>query len=143
MLRLNVDMKSTLELASIGEAASRFGLATHVLRHWETQGLLDPVRASGQRRYGSRELHRIATIVRAKQAGLSLDRIEAMMNTGDVRARREVLGRQRDELRAAIAAAESAVEMIDRAMDCEHDDFTACPHYRAAMSVASLPTDDA
>jgi MerR family copper efflux transcriptional regulator len=34
MLRLNVDMKS------IGEVATRFGLPTHVLRHWESEGLL-------------------------------------------------------------------------------------------------------
>ena len=138
MLRLNVDMKSTPELVSIGEAASRFGLATHVLRHWEMQGLLDPARESGQRRYGGRELHRIATIVRAKQAGLSLERIAAMLNTSDVRERREVLRGQREELRAAIEAAERAAEMIDCAMDCEHDDFTACPHYRATISAAGL-----
>ena len=29
---------------SIGELAGRFGLETHVLRHWESEGLLDPER---------------------------------------------------------------------------------------------------
>ncbi|MEU1481969.1 MerR family DNA-binding transcriptional regulator [Streptomyces sp. NPDC005760] len=28
---------------SIGALAARFGLATHVLRHWESMGLLHPV----------------------------------------------------------------------------------------------------
>ena len=27
---------------SIGELAERFGLETHVLRHWESEGLLEP-----------------------------------------------------------------------------------------------------
>ena len=29
---------------TIGELAARFGLATHVLRHWEDMGLLSPAR---------------------------------------------------------------------------------------------------
>lgn len=32
----------------IGEIAGHFGLPTHVLRHWETIGLLSPARASGE-----------------------------------------------------------------------------------------------
>ncbi|WXK67305.1 MerR family DNA-binding transcriptional regulator [Nonomuraea sp. N2-4H] len=34
-------MKSTPMMA-IGEVAARFGLAPHVLRHWEAMGLLSP-----------------------------------------------------------------------------------------------------
>ncbi len=36
-MRLNADMKSNDggETMSIGEIAGRFGLPTHVLRHWE------------------------------------------------------------------------------------------------------------
>lgn len=127
-------MKSTPPLLHIGAAAERFGLATHVLRHWESLGLLKPARVSGQRRYGDKELHRIATIMRAKQAGLSLDRIEEMLNTRDGQARREVLLRQREELQATIDAAEGAVQMLSCALECSHDDFTQCPHYRAAMA---------
>jgi DNA-binding transcriptional MerR regulator len=42
---------------SIGALAARFGLATHVLRHWESMGLLHPVRdAGGRRRYGADDL---------------------------------------------------------------------------------------
>jgi hypothetical protein len=45
--RLNVTMKSSSDEAtsSINEIANRFWLATHVLRHWETTGLLTPARA--------------------------------------------------------------------------------------------------
>ncbi|GAA0901130.1 MerR family transcriptional regulator [Virgisporangium aurantiacum] len=49
---------------TIGELAHRFGLATHVLRHWETMGLLTPDRdGAGQRRYGRADLTRVALIL--------------------------------------------------------------------------------
>ncbi|WP_375546898.1 MerR family transcriptional regulator, partial [Streptomyces gossypii] len=34
---------------SIGALAARFGVATHVLRHWESKGLLHPGRDAGGR----------------------------------------------------------------------------------------------
>ena len=34
-------------MLTIGELATRFGLATHVLRHWEDEGLLSPARRAG------------------------------------------------------------------------------------------------
>lgn len=35
----------------IGELAARFGRGTHVLRHWEDQGLLTPAERVNGRRY--------------------------------------------------------------------------------------------
>ncbi|MEU7915795.1 MerR family transcriptional regulator [Microbispora bryophytorum] len=61
---LNVDMKSSATIG-IGEAAARFGLATHVLRHWESVGLLTPARVAGdRRRYGPGDLFRVAVLER-------------------------------------------------------------------------------
>ncbi|MFC7403694.1 MerR family transcriptional regulator [Georgenia alba] len=144
MLGLNVDMKSSApseaaaasrpEPVSIGEVAARFGLATHVLRHWESVGLLDPARRSGQRRYGPVEYERIATILRAKEAGLGLEQISAMLTTTDPQERRDVLRDQQRELRRTIAAAERALTMISHVLECDHEDFIRCPHYRAAMA---------
>ena len=72
ILRLHVDMKSSATM-SIGEAAGHFGLATHVLRHWETMGLLSPPRATGgRRRYERSDLYRVASVLLAKEAGLAL-----------------------------------------------------------------------
>ncbi len=66
-------MKSSGE--SIGEAAVRFGLETHVLRHWESAGLLRPGRdGAGRRRYADADAVRIAVILRNKAAGLSSTR---------------------------------------------------------------------
>jgi len=56
----------------IGDLAARFGLATHVLRHWEDVGLLTPAaRVAGRRQYDESHVARVVMIQRAKAAGLS------------------------------------------------------------------------
>jgi len=119
---------------SIGEIAARFGLATHVLRHWEATGLLNPARAGSRRRYGPDDLYRVAVIMRAKEAGLGLDEIREMITSSDPARRRAVLRRRRDELAERIARAQASLDLIECALDCEHDDFTSCPHFQAVVS---------
>lgn len=46
-------MKSS-EALTIGELAQRFGLATHVLRYWESMGLLKPARRTDVSAYTDR-----------------------------------------------------------------------------------------
>lgn len=136
MLRLNVDMKSSDDATpfTIGEIAQRFGLATHVLRHWESIGLLTPARFRGQRRYRHADLYRVATILRAKQAGLSLDQIHQMITVRDPEQRTTILGEHSDQLRQRIAATQQALDVIGRALRCEHEDFTRCPDFQEAMT---------
>lgn len=130
-------MKSTGAPAwmSIGEIAARFGLAAHVLRHWESVGLLTPPRAvAGRRRYGPDHLYRIAVILRAKAAGFGLDDIREMIAAQSPAARAEVLRRHRAELARRIAQAQASLELIDCALTCDHDDFTSCPHFQAMVA---------
>jgi MerR family transcriptional regulator, copper efflux regulator len=134
MLRLNIDMKSSGTMLSIGVIAQRFGLATHVLRHWESMGLLTPTRVSGQRRYTDDDPYRVAAILRAKQAGLSLGQIRQMITTTDPARRAAILRERRDELRHRIAAAQQALDLIERVLNCRHQDFTRCPRYREAVA---------
>ncbi|WP_376772968.1 helix-turn-helix domain-containing protein [Streptomyces himalayensis] len=123
------------EAMSIGAAAERFGLATHVLRHWEAMGLLTPVRdAAGRRRYGTADLTRVAVILRAKEAGLSLDTIRSMAVTSDPSARRDILRAEADSLRSRIAAAKASLELIECALDCDQEDFTQCAHFRQMVA---------
>ncbi|GAA3651189.1 hypothetical protein GCM10022224_012600 [Nonomuraea antimicrobica] len=83
----------------IGELAARFGLATHVLRHWETMGLIRPVRRSGgRRRYSEDQVSRVTMIVRGKAAGLRLEQLREMFEAGTAGERRELLQRHRAEL---------------------------------------------
>ncbi|MFI6173591.1 MerR family transcriptional regulator [Nocardia sp. NPDC051052] len=125
-------MKSSHPASGIGAVAARFGLATHVLRHWESVGLVTPQRDSaGRRRYDEDDVFRVAVILRAKEAGFTLDDIRTMLTTPN---RSTVLSRQRGELRARIATAQASLDMIEHAMACEHVDFTTCPHFQAAVS---------
>jgi len=73
---------------AIGELAGRFGLATHVLRHWESVGLLAPDRGSdGRRRYRDADVYRVAIILQAKELGFGLDRIQDVLQGSDRPAR--------------------------------------------------------
>ncbi|MFG3439418.1 MerR family transcriptional regulator [Nonomuraea sp. NPDC047897] len=132
-------MKSNVVL-SIGAAAARFGLAAHVLRHWESMGLLAPARAEGERRrYGPSDLYRIAVILRAKEAGFALEDIKEMLTTADAAARRTILLRHRAELAGRIARAQASLEVIDCALDCEHEDLTACPSFQSMVAERLAP----
>ena len=127
-------MKSTPEL-TIGAVAARFGLATHVLRHWESVGLLAPARAvAGRRRYGPEHLYRIAVILRAKEAGFGLDDIREMFAGGGPADRIAVLRRHRAALADRITKAQASLDLIDCALDCDHDDLATCPHFLAMIA---------
>jgi DNA-binding transcriptional MerR regulator len=107
-LRPFVDMKSRSDrpLLSIGEVAAQFGLAPHVLRHWESVGLLTPARAvAGRRRYALDQLYRIAIILQAKEVGFGLDDIRDIMTAPSPAMRTQVLHRHRAELARRVAQA--------------------------------------
>ncbi|MFJ8813770.1 MerR family transcriptional regulator [Amycolatopsis thermoflava] len=127
-------MKSSDATMSIGEIATRFGLATHVLRHWEATGLLNPARAGSRRRYGPEDLCRVAVILRAKEAGLSLGAIREMLTASAPEERQAILRRQREELTARIARTQAALDLIECALDCGHDDLARCPHFLAVVA---------
>jgi DNA-binding transcriptional MerR regulator len=133
MLGLNVDMKSTS--MAIGQVADHFGLPAHVLRHWESVGLLCPGRVEGdRRRYTHDDLLRVASIVRAKQAGLPLPDIRAFLAAPDPAARKDVLRRNRRALQARMAALRSALDLLDAGLNCTHEDIASCPNYRAKLA---------
>ncbi|MFE3901683.1 MerR family transcriptional regulator [Streptomyces sp. NPDC059153] len=123
-------------LLGIGDAAARFGLPTHVLRHWEAVGLVTPARdGAGRRRYGTGDLTRVAVAVRAKQAGLGLDTIRVLVAAADPAERRAVLVGEAVRLRTRIAAAQASLDLVECALGCGQDDFTRCPHYRTHMAL--------
>jgi len=130
-------MKSSSEddTLAIGALAERFDLATHVLRHWEEMGLLTPARdAAGRRRYRTADLTRVAVILRAKEAGLSLDTIRSLYTTSEPAVRREILRHEAEALRSRIAAAQASLELIECALTCDHEDFTLCSHFQQLVA---------
>lgn len=118
----------------IGELAERFGLDTHVLRHWEAVGLLAPERdAGGRRRYGEPDAYRVATIVASKAAGMSLEQIGAMLG-GESRDRHRILDAHLADIDASIAALERSRAMAQHALECRAHDIATCPGFRAHVA---------
>ncbi|WP_194396965.1 MerR family transcriptional regulator [Microbacterium atlanticum] len=123
-------MKSSL---SIGDAAARFTLPTHVLRHWEAVGLLRPQRDAGdRRRYGDDDLVRIGVIVRSKNAGMSLEQIGVLLDE-QAPERHRVLEEHLAELGRRMADMEKSRRMTEHALRCRSHDITTCPRFRAIM----------
>ncbi|MFD4292631.1 redox-sensitive transcriptional activator SoxR [Rhodococcus sp. NPDC058505] len=72
----------TTDLLTVGEVSERSGLAPSALRYYETQGLIESTRTTGnQRRYQRSVLRKIAFIRAARGIGLTLDEIAATMST--------------------------------------------------------------
>ncbi|MGH3447826.1 MAG: MerR family transcriptional regulator [Nocardioidaceae bacterium] len=127
-------MKSNATSWSIGEIADRFGLGTHVLRHWETVGLLNPVRDSaGRRRFGDAEVTRVAVIIRSKAAGMTLDQIYALLD-GRAADRREVLTAHVQDLDRRMAEMARSREMTLHTLDCRAHDIATCPNFAAGVA---------
>ncbi|MFC8797872.1 MerR family transcriptional regulator [Promicromonospora sp. NPDC057138] len=116
---------------SVGDLAARFGLETHVLRHWESMGLLSPVRdGAGRRRYGADDAFRVATIMRSKASGMSLEQIRVLLD-GGAYDRHMILEAHIADLEARMAEMEHSREMTRHALECSAHDIAACPSFRA------------
>lgn len=123
-------MKSSSRM-SIGQLASRFGLATHVLRHWEDKGLLTPTeRVGGRRYYDESHAARIALILRGKDMGLSLAQIAEVFDEPDHVRHRATLIAHRGQLTSQIRRLEVAKRMIEHALGCSEEDVSRCPEFQ-------------
>ncbi|MGP3960098.1 MerR family transcriptional regulator [Nonomuraea sp. 3N208] len=130
-------MKSSEDL-SIGDLADRFGLPTHVLRHWESVGLLRPARrAGGQRSYGPADLERVALIRMGKEAGFTLGELCVLLSAPSPMDHRDLLRRHIVELENRISRARAAKELIEHALACPHS-FAECEHARERIA-AHIP----
>jgi DNA-binding transcriptional MerR regulator len=126
-------MKSSASLA-IGEIAARFGLETHVLRHWEGVGLLTPGRdGAGRRRYDDDDLVRVAVILRSKAAGMSLEQVAVLLDAG-APERHRVLEEHVNDLERRMREMERSREMTLHALRCRAHDIATCPRFKAAVA---------
>jgi DNA-binding transcriptional MerR regulator len=129
-------MKSSREdeVWSIGEMAGRFGLETHVLRHWEDVGLLTPQRdGAGRRRYGQDDLVRIAVVLRSKAAGMSLEQIAVLLDAGAA-DRHEVLEAHLADLDRRMAEMQRSRAMTEHALRCRAHDIATCPRFQEGVA---------
>ncbi|MGO2036365.1 MAG: MerR family transcriptional regulator [Brevibacterium sp.] len=111
----------------IGDAAEELGVAAHVLRHWEDEGVVVPGRtSSGHRDYSAEHLSRCRIVLSCQSVGMSLAEIRAVLHRGEsgrgplIDARIEGIRRQR-------AALDSAERFLLHVRGCRHDLITRCP----------------
>lgn len=136
MLNVKVNMKASTELEAwtIGQLAARFGIETHVLRHWEDEGLLSPARDSnGYRRYEHADAVRVATILHERSLGIPLREIRILL-WGEPQQRHATLFRHRDAIDAQIAALETARRMTDHVLECRAHDVAECKTFQGYVS---------
>lgn len=68
------------DLLTIGELARRTGLSVAAIRHYETMGLIAPLRTGGnQRRFLRADIRRVSFVLIAQRLGLSLAEIAAAL----------------------------------------------------------------
>jgi MerR family transcriptional regulator, redox-sensitive transcriptional activator SoxR len=68
-----------VSLLTISEVARRVGLQCSAIRYYEQIGILPPARRiSGQRRYDTTVLYRLAVIRRAQLTGFTLDEVQRL-----------------------------------------------------------------
>lgn len=120
---------SDAQRMSIGELADLVGLPTHVLRYWEEEGLLSPERdSSGYRRFTRRDLTRVILIRRNQSAGMTLEQIRALVDSG-MEGRRQILREHLQSLARREADLARSRAMTEHALECRAHDVTTCPSF--------------
>jgi DNA-binding transcriptional MerR regulator len=103
----------------IGELSRRTGVAAHLLRYYESQGLLEPARgSSGYREYGEDAVLTVAQIRKLLEAGLSTQEIAYILPcaTGAGPAL-EPCQELVDVLRARLAELDERIDTLTRSRD--------------------------
>ena len=118
----------------IGDVGQRLGVAVHVLRHWDEQGVVVPDRtASGHRDYTEEHVHRLRVLQACQGAGLSLAEIRQVLHR-DESGRTAVIERRLHRIRTQRATLEAAEKFLTHVIGCEHDLLTRCPDCAAYAS---------
>ncbi|RDI53411.1 MerR family transcriptional regulator [Nocardia mexicana] len=118
---------TTTEGSRIGDAAATLGIAAHVLRHWESVGLLAPPRSpSGHRTYDEQTLDQARLIRTLQHTGLSLSQIRhlALSSRED---RVTLIARKRAEIREHIDLLQATDHFLAHVLTCTHPIIAECP----------------
>jgi MerR family transcriptional regulator, redox-sensitive transcriptional activator SoxR len=109
---------------TISEVAEQVGLQPSAIRYYEQIGILLPAqRISGQRRYDTSVLHRLAVIQRARQTGFTLDEIRELFfgfrDAAPASQRWQKLSRRKlGELEELMGQIKTMRRLLQKMMDC-------------------------
>lgn len=120
---------------NIGAAAAASGVAAKMIRHYEAIGLLRPAprRDNAYRDYGSRDVHELRFIGRARRLGFSIPEIGELLALWRDRGRpsrevKRIADAHIGGLEARIAELQAmAATLRDLAAACHGDDRPDCP----------------
>ncbi|HEY3684509.1 MAG TPA: MerR family transcriptional regulator [Streptosporangiaceae bacterium] len=121
---------------TIGELATRTGVATSALRYWEELGLLPPpARVSGRRRYPPSAAGLVGVILLLRDVGFTLREVKTFVAS---RAEpgtnwRALYERKLTELDHRIAQAQAARTALSHGLACPYDDIQACPNFTTGI----------
>jgi len=118
----------------IGDAAAALGIEAHVLRHWESVGLLMPRRSpSGHRSYDPQLLDYARVIRLLQRTGLSLDQIRQLgISTHPERLSR--LAARRAEVHERISLLQATDHFLEHLTSCSHPIIAECPECSAFVT---------
>ena len=120
-----------MRTGAISEVAQRMGVRASTLRYYERIGILPRApRVGGQRRYDDATLHRLAVILRARQAGFTLGQIRRLFygfrdDVPPSRRWRELARQKLQELDAMMARIRSMQRLL-RAQSCSCQALEEC-----------------
>ena len=117
---------------TISELASQVGLRPSAIRYYERLGILPaPPRQSGQRRYDTAALNRLAVVQRARQIGFSLDEIRVLFygfHRDDPPGKRwhELSQRKLAELNALVEQINVMRRLLENSHRCQCEALDEC-----------------
>ncbi len=130
---------------TVGDVAARSGVAVSTLHFYESAGLIQSWRNSGnQRRYAREVLRRVAIIRVAQRAGISLACIrDALKTLPDQRTPysddwKKLSARWREDLNDRIARLTRLRDQLDGCIGCGCLSLGVCPLYNPADRLGKL-----
>ena len=120
------------EELTISEVARQAGVRASAIRYYESVGLLPPPqRISGQRRYHSDILRRLAFIQTAQSVGFSIAEMQLLLHELDgdapLSTRWQTLAQQKlAEVNALLQRAQSMKSMLEKGLHCNCSDLEQC-----------------
>jgi MerR family transcriptional regulator, redox-sensitive transcriptional activator SoxR len=126
-VHLQVDLKSSDDLLTIGELARLTDRRTSAIRYYEEIGLLAASgRVSGQRRYRPEAVRTVAIIDTAQRGGLTLEEIRPLLAGDATEELRRIAERKLPEVDALLERARLVREWLAAAARCECPSLDDC-----------------